>query len=139
MKLNLGCGPKWKEQYPEHQGLDVIDYGQKFKGDIFTIFPSLYKEDFWDEVMANHFLEHFTQDQLKKIFKKMWKILKPGGVFKFVVPHKGKASAWDLTHKTFWNKNTVTSIEVLKGFGKWKVEEVVVNARKDIHAKLKKI
>lgn len=133
-KLNLGCGPNWKEQYPEHIGLDIKDYGQQFKGDIFRIFPSLYNLNYWDEIMANHFLEHFTQNQLKKIFKKVHAILKQDGVFKFVVPHKSKPKAWILTHKTFWNKLTVTTLEEFDDFGAWRVEKVIVNKRKDIHA-----
>jgi len=137
-KLNLGCGTNWQKNYPEYDGLDIENYGQKFVGDIIQIIKSL-QNDTYDEIMANHFLEHFTQDELKFLFNEINRILKNNCIFKFVVPHKDRPEAWDLTHKTFWNENTVKTIEILKGFGSWRVESCVTNQRKDIHSVLRKI
>ena len=150
--LNLGCGPKWKEQYPEYDGLDLIDYGQRWIGDVLDFFnintykgQSFTSQGFgYDEVMANHFLEHFNQEELKVIFSNVNRLLKAGGVFKFIVPHLKKEKAWILSHKTFWNETTINWLEEKEadsvyGLGKWKVKEVITNARKDIHAILKKI
>jgi predicted SAM-dependent methyltransferase len=142
-KLNLGCGLNWKELYPHYLGLDIIDYGQAYVGDVIKVLPTI-EDNAFDEVMANHFLEHFSQDEIKKIFKLVYRILKPEGIFRIVVPQLGKERAWILSHKTFWNETTVRWLaereaDIIYGFGKWKVDEILVNSRKDIHAMLRKI
>lgn len=141
-KLNLGCGPKWKEQYPDYLGLDIMDYGQEFVGDVLEYLESvsnLPQEEKFEEVMANHFLEHFSQDELKKIFTGVHAILQDGGIFRFTVPHMKKEKSWVLSHKTFWNKTMIEwmgdeDAGVVYGLGFWDVKEVIVNEREDIHA-----
>lgn len=140
MKLNLGCGPKWKEQYPDYEGLDILDYDQTYQADV-RYFRTTKQ---YDEVMANHFLEHFDQEELKKIFKLIHQILKPKGIFKFAVPHMRKERSWILSHKTFWNETTANWLgeeesDTVYGFGRWKVLEVVVNDRDDMHVRLEAI
>src|SRR3990167_6779570 len=105
MSLNLGCGKLWKRVYPDYDGVDILDYGQKYVGDIFEILKSFDKNSV-DEVMANHFLEHFDQDDLKVIFNEVHRILVPDGLFKIQVPHMKKGRAWVLSHKTFWCEYT---------------------------------
>jgi hypothetical protein len=66
------------------------------------------------------------------------------GIFKFIVPHRKKAEAWVLSHKTFWDEETVrwlTREDASKvyGFGRWELVELVLNNREDIYARLKKI
>lgn len=134
-KINLGCGPNWKEKYPGYEGLDINDYGQKWVADILVFLKRKALKEVYDEVMANHFLEHFTQDELITIFTGVHALLKPSGVFKFCVPHKDKATAWDLRHKTFWNENTVKSLVGFKEYGNWRLDNVVTNSRLDIHAR----
>lgn len=140
MRLNLGCGPLWKEQYPDYEGLDILDYGQTYQADV-RYFRTTKQ---YDEVMANHFLEHFDQEELKKIFKLIHGILKPKGVFKFAVPHMRKERSWILSHKTFWNETTANWLgeeesDTVYGFGRWKVLEVAVNDRDDMHVRLEAI
>lgn len=141
-KLNLGCGPKWKEQFPDYEGLDIIDYGQQHVGNVEKLLPNLEPESY-GEVVANHFLEHFDQDQLRGIFRGIWEVLVGGGLLKFVVPHKDMDRAWCLTHKTFWNESTVKWLgrkeAVAYGFGNWRLENVIVNERPDIHTWLRKV
>uniref|UniRef100_A0A7C4TXY3 Methyltransferase domain-containing protein n=1 Tax=Caldisericum exile TaxID=693075 RepID=A0A7C4TXY3_9BACT len=132
-KLNLGCGKNW-QNYPDYEGLDIGDYGQKWKGDVLLLLVG-FGDNSYDEVMANHFLEHFDQDQLRIIFSEVHRILKPEGKFEFIVPHKIKDRAWVLSHKTFWCEETVRFLEEYGeeyGFGKWKIKELVVNGRLDI-------
>lgn len=141
-KLNLGCGPKWKEQYPDYLGIDIIDYGQVYQGDVAGVLSCL-SEFLYDEVMANHFLEHFDQEQLKVIFKEVYRILRVGGIFRFVVPHMDKERSWILSHKTFWNEDTCNwlgeeDVDKVYGFGRWRVKEVITNGRMDIHVVLVK-
>ena len=138
-KLNLGCGPNWKKNYPSYEGLDIVDFGQEWVCDVLRVSSEMgFKEGTYDEIMANHFLEHFDQTKLKSLFQMIHFILKPRGLFKFVVPHKDKDNAWDLTHKTFWNENTVKTLERTKDFGDWEVKRIITNKRKDIHAWLRK-
>lgn len=143
MKLNLGCGDNWKEQYPDYEGLDIIDFGQKHKADVISFLIDVKRVNKYDEVMANHFLEHFDQNELKEIFSGVWNILRDGGIFKVVVPHKNKKRSWILSHKTFWREETfkVLEEEIFEryGFGKWKIEKLVTNKRLDIHCWLKKL
>ena len=137
----MGCGDNWK-LYPEYEGVDCVDFGQEHVADIEAFLPTITGHDY-DEIMANHFLEHFDQKELQDMFDLVWKALRVGGLFKVVVPHKKKKEAWVLSHKTFWTKYT---FEVLEkpiferyGFGKWKLEKLVTNKRGDIHAWLRSI
>lgn len=145
-KLNIGCGKLW-DLYSEYEGLDIIDFGQTYVMDILDFLaggvPKIQYANLFDEVMANHFLEHFSQDQLQIIFSGVHGLLKPDGIFKFVVPHMSKERSWVLPHKTFWNEVTVRwlgekDVNEVYRFGKWKIVEVVTNAREDIHALLEK-
>ena len=146
-KLNIGCGPNWKKIYPDYVGLDIIDHSQRYVGDIrFELNHISYeiKNTLWDEVMANHFLEHFTQAELSKIFLDVYSLLKIGGTFKIVVPRKDSDKAYVLTHKTFWTEKTFRALEEDETssyslFGKWKIKKLVTNSRKDIHCLLEKI
>ncbi len=141
MKLNLGCGKNWK-LYPEYDGMDILNFGQKYVLDIFRGIP--ITPGGWEEIMANHFLEHFNQDQLKYIFPLVHSVLSRTGIFKFVVPHKDRQKAWVLSHKTFWNEETVRFLvdyenAEIYGFGKWDLVYVLTNEKKDIHAALRKV
>lgn len=142
VKLNLGCGESWEKQYPDYDGLDIIDFGQKYVGDVIKLLPDLYGGTF-DEVISNHFLEHFDQDQLKLIFSGVHRVLKDGAIFKVCVPHKDKEQSWVLSHKTFWTEYTFRVLENelfdRYGFGGWKISKLVTNERLDIHCWLKKI
>lgn len=150
-KLNLGCGSTWKENYPDYKGLDIVDHGQEYVADIMDLADFKrgnldwnFDTDAFDEVMANHFLEHFNQDELKHIFLWVHNILKVGGVFRITVPHKDRPEAWYLVHKTFFNEETFkmfdrTGTDSHAEFGKWKVSELVTNNRGNIHVVLEKI
>lgn len=147
MKLNLGCGKNWK-LYKGYEGLDVVDFGQKYVNNVLWFFaggiPKIQFVNLFDEVMANHFLEHFTQEELKSIFQGVHETLKVGGIFKIVVPHKDRPEAWYLVHKTFFNEETFKMFDRVETdsyaeLGKWKVKSLVTNDRMDIHCELQKI
>ena len=141
-KLNLGCGSNWKV-YPDYEGLDIVDFGQTYIADVRAFLSTIAGYDY-DEIMANHFLEHFNQDDVHLIISNIWRVLKLGGLFRFVVPHMKKERSWVLTHKTFWNEATIRWLEEkdvseIYGFGKWEIIEVITNEREDIHVLLEKI
>lgn len=146
-KLNIGCGAKKIKGY---DGLDIDDFGQKYVCNIFDflgqgeyLMPKL--DNMFDEVFAEHFLEHFDQDELKIIFHGVYDILKKGGIFKIIVPHKDKTKSWSLTHKTFFTVDTFSVFEdkiFSREFGvegKWKVLEARTNNRMDIYCEMKKL
>lgn len=139
-KLNIGCGKKKIEGY---DGLDIQDFGQEYVMSIFN-FSGCTRYNCFDEVRAEHFLEHFDQDQLKKIFRDVYEILKPNGIFEIIVPHKDKDESWVLSHKTFWTEYTFTAFTnntFTEEFGipMWEILELRTNDRQDIYCKMKKI
>lgn len=141
-KLNLGCGARW-EKFRGYDGLDIINFGQKYVGDSITLLKG-FENNSYDEVLASHFLEHFNQDDLKIIFTEVNRILKSGAIFNIFVPHMKKGEAWYLSHKTFWCEKTFKWLEReeasnIYGFGKWKIESLVCNKYKNINARLIKI
>lgn len=143
MKLNLGCGKNARDGY---EGLDIQDFGQEYVMDIFEFFERTRgKNNIYNEIMANHFLEHFNQDELKIIFSEVGKLLKSKGIFRITVPHQKKESAYALTHKTFWNEEVFRVFEnkifceEFGCFNYWEVESLVTNSRLDIHCILIKI
>ena len=139
-KLNIGCGEKIVEGY---EGLDKQDFGQKWVCNILYFFKTTMK-GIYDEVRAEHFLEHFDQDELKIIFNGVHFMLKKGGMFRIIVPSKEKDTAWVLTHKTFWTEDTfkVFEREIFNdefNGGQWKIKEVKTNSRKDIYCEMIKL
>lgn len=141
-KLNLGCGPDWKKNYPAFEGLDIHDYGQRFVGDVIRLLPEIIKTgEKFDGLMAQHFMEHFDQEEVRVILNNCHKLLAPNATFKIIVPHKDRDEAWVLSHKTFWNESTFTWLtkddtESVYGFKQWKILDLVINSRKDIHVLL---
>ena len=82
LKLNLGCGHVPLSDYinidrRELSGVDVI-------ADVAAL-P--FEKSEVDEIFSAHVLEHFPQEQLRRELLPYWKsLLKPGGVFRAVVP-----------------------------------------------------
>ena len=140
-KLNIGCGAKKRDGF---DGLDIQDFGQKYVGDIFKFMFDNPELEF-EEVYAEHFLEHFTQIELKKMFISIWCLLKMGGSFKIIVPSKNKEESWVLTHKTFFTEYTFKAFENQIFAGEfceeyeWKIKELKTNSRQDIYCELIKI
>lgn len=138
MRLNLGCGENWK-LYPDYIGVDLVDYGQKYVGDAKVIIKMvLDREEVCEEIMANHFLEHLSQDQLRGVLNAAHRLLRrSGGIFRAVVPHMKKDRAWVLSHRTFWNEETVRWLAEEETefyrFRPWRILECVTNERMDIH------
>ncbi len=101
MKVNLGCGAKFREGY-----VNVDCCGTPDVVCDLSVFPWPWGDDSVDEVRSEHFLEH-VQDYEKTILE-MHRILKPGGAIWFRVPHfREPMSIWHL-HK--WQFSTFTPI-----------------------------
>jgi SAM-dependent methyltransferase len=93
--LNLGCGPasRW---IPETDGLDLIDFGQRYVGDILTLPIDVQ----YDMVICHHIVEHIPDTVA--LFDKIGEILKPGGLLDIRVPTFPFPEAFqDPTHVKF--------------------------------------
>lgn len=90
MKLNLGCGEMKK---PGHVNVDIC--GEPDLICDLSCFPWPWEDDSVDEVYSSHFLEH-VQDFEQTILE-IYRILKPGGVIHFRVPHfRNPLAVWHL-------------------------------------------
>lgn len=90
MKLNLGCGEKKLEGY-----INVDACGEPDIRCDLSVFPWPFEDNSADEVTSAHFLEH-VQDYEKTILE-MHRILKPGGILHFKVPHfRNPLAQWHL-------------------------------------------
>ena len=88
---NLGCGVSWhrgsKEASPEAYVVRVDlneDANPDFRCDVRCL-PTEWKETF-DEVRANHVLEHIRWEESDDTLEEWIRILKPGGILKLGLP-----------------------------------------------------
>lgn len=81
-KLNFGCGSRFVA------GWDNIDFysdGPEVRRvNLLNGFP--YESNCFDFVYSSHVLEHFTADQGKALVEECYRVLKPGGMVRVVVP-----------------------------------------------------
>jgi len=93
--LEIGCGPK-DRQIKEADGIDLIDFGQKYVGDFMTYkFPKKY-----DIIFCHHVIEHLPDTVA--FFNKVGEVLKPKGVIDIRVPTFPSEFAFcDPTHVKF--------------------------------------
>lgn len=94
--LEVGCGPA-DRQIKEADGIDLIDFGQKYIGDFLTYkFPNKY-----DIIFAHHLLEHLPDTVA--FFNKAGEVLKPKGVVDIRIPTWPHEFAFiDPTHVRFF-------------------------------------
>jgi hypothetical protein len=93
--LEIGCGPK-NRWIPGAEGVDLIDFGQKYVGDFMTYkFDKKYKV-----VYAHHLIEHIPDTVA--FFNRVSEILEKGGTIDIRVPTLPYDFAFvDPTHKVF--------------------------------------
>lgn len=119
MKLNIGCGPKnlhkegWinidliGEQYVNgdtqflrhdlREGLPIKDFAGNLIKDVTHIYSS-------------HAIEHFTNEQVKKLLKDCYKVMAPGAIISHCIPD------FPSTFKAYVEKNKAYFSEVNKGW-----------------------
>jgi hypothetical protein len=82
LRLNLGCGHIPISDYlnvdrREMQGVDILSEADQLPFDPMEI----------DEIYSAHFLEHFPEEELRRVLLPYWYgLLKPGGLFRAIVP-----------------------------------------------------
>lgn len=119
MKLNLGSGDK---NIPGFDGVDFFSTKAKYNLNLCK-FPWLWEDSSVDELYSEHFLEHIPmsfvksdgitysqvpenvsdRDLLCKFMDECYRILKPGGKFKIIVPSGTSTRGFrDPTHRRFF-------------------------------------
>lgn len=78
IKLNLGCGDKIIDGYIN---VDVVQERAGKQPDVICDIRNLdiFPDNFCDEVMAIHVVEHFWRWEIQAIIKEWVRIIKPGG------------------------------------------------------------
>ena len=80
--LNLGCGNRYIENWTN------IDYSSTSKNviscDLKRGIP--FDENTFDFVYNSHVLEHFSKEEAPEFIFECWRVLKPGGIVRIVVP-----------------------------------------------------
>lgn len=80
--LQLGCGD---DLIP---GFLNSDYFTNKKAEVGSDirFPLRFPADTWDGIYAHHTVEHISYQDAAQLFQEVWRILRPGGTFRMIVP-----------------------------------------------------
>jgi SAM-dependent methyltransferase len=101
--LNLGCG---RSNQPDSFGVDIQELpGVDLVADLNNGIP--LPSNSFDVVKAHDFLEHIDMKNRVKIMEEIYRVLKPGGIFNFIVPStdgNNRGAFADPTHVSFWNE-----------------------------------
>ena len=149
--LEIGCGNKehWRKGYDER--MDLVDFGQEIVGALEDGIPR--PDNIYDEVYASHILEHVDPRKLIFVVNEVWRVLKKGGEFWAVVPHKDNVDAYIPSHLIRFNEESFKFFtgelnpdykdlaSLHGGVGSavkvWETTELVTNNRLHIHWKAK--
>jgi predicted SAM-dependent methyltransferase len=82
--LNLGAGPRGVEDAHWVNVDGAPDTSVQFLVDFSRPLP--FQDGVFDGIFCEHVLEHFTQEDGERLAREVRRILKPGGVFRVVVP-----------------------------------------------------
>lgn len=82
--LNLGCGIYYSTQ-EEWTNLDFVSSGNKvLRHNLLNGIP--FEDNTFDAVYHSHVLEHFTKEDGEAFTAECFRVLKPGGVLRIVLP-----------------------------------------------------
>jgi len=100
--LDLGCGKK------KRKGAIGVDYSSRLDADVIhdlNVFPYPFDSETADEVYLDNVLEHL--DQPMRVMEEVYRIVKPGGAVKVIVPYF--RSRWAFIDPTHCHYFTVDS------------------------------
>jgi predicted SAM-dependent methyltransferase len=103
--LEIGCGERKQKGYI---GIDVRDCGQEIVWDVREGIPLC--DNSVESVISSHTIEHFTEDEVKDVFREIYRVLKKGGRTYHILPHVNDSRAYYFDHKTFWNEDRIVSL-----------------------------
>lgn len=84
-KLNFGCGARYS---PGWENIDFYSPGPEVRRvNLVRGFP--YPDGSFEAVYSSHVLEHFTKRQCFEMLRECFRVLRPGGVVRVVVPDLG--------------------------------------------------
>lgn len=101
--INLGCGNK---KLPEEIGVDIIEGPMVDIVTDLNHYPLPFESNSVDIVRSSHCFEHL--DNLIALMEDIHRLLKPGGVLEFTVPHVSNIEFFrDPTHKHSFTLGTM--------------------------------
>lgn len=139
--LELGCGPGYMLEYLRRvgyknvKGIDVSPEQVEFassrgiKVEEADVFEYLNRNTGkYDIIIALDFIEHFTIEELIKLSGLIFGSLKQGGMLLLHTPNAqgffpGRIMYGDLTHRTFFNPNSLKQLFNMAGFSRIEVYE----------------
>lgn len=138
VKLEVGCGDE-KHRKVGFVGLDIKDYGQEYIWNLEEGIP--LPDNSCEAVYTSHCLEHFQNHQIVDIMNEFHRILLPDCEVHIIVPYMEHEKAFIPTHLThfgpkYWEIFTYESYERDYGIKVWKMNELIINERKDMHVNL---
>ena len=121
LRVDLACGNNKQKDFV---GVDITKKGTQadIEHNLLT-FPWPFKDNSVDETFASHWLEHVPHgdgynDPFFQVFDELYRILKPGGIARFITPYYANARAFqDPTHLRF-----ITETSYLYVTKKWRKE-----------------
>ena len=105
MKLNLGCGIK------KRKGYFNVDVNPDVKPDMIwdmDKYPYPFDNNTIDKVYMDNVLEHLEDPY--KVANEVLRILKPGGVWEFIVPYWNYTHSHRLNHKHLFSEAIVPDL-----------------------------
>lgn len=95
LRLDFGSG---NSPAPGYKSVDLYAPNADFIVDLFKL-PLPWKNESVEEINASHFIEHLPREVRWPFFEECWRILKPDGIMKIIVPSwKSERAYGDQTH-----------------------------------------
>ncbi|MBW4626554.1 MAG: methyltransferase domain-containing protein [Brasilonema octagenarum HA4186-MV1] len=114
-KLNFGCGDRYSSQWINidfhSQDKNVIKYN--------LLKPLPFPDNSLDVVYSSHVIEHFSKEEGERIIEECFRILKPHGILRIVVPDL------EQTCSEYLRIMEMTDIEEAKNQYEWIVIELL--------------
>lgn len=145
--LELGCGPGYLLGYLKHLSFDAVD-GIDLSAEqvaiarelghravVANVFEYLDgRTAAYDAILAFDFIEHFRQDELRRLTEGIARALKPGGRLILQTPNgqglfAGGIIYGDLTHGTIFTPGSLQQLLALSGFERFDLREAGPVAR----------